>query len=123
LEGVVHVVNETTTGRRKKVYGVTQLGIQQLDAWLTQKPEESVMRNELLMKIFVSDEGHIPQLAAYVEEELEACKELTEILAGIKLSLNNMEGKQEQLWLLTLDYGERYLQMTIEWCQHALEIF
>jgi PadR family transcriptional regulator AphA len=121
-EGAVTIVEETTTGRHKKVYGVTPLGCEQLDSWLAQAPEESVMRNELLMKIFVSDETHIPQLVAYIEEELEASRRLTEVLAGIKTVVGSVEGNQARLWLLTLDYGERYIRMTREWCQHALNI-
>ncbi|GGF90749.1 hypothetical protein GCM10010912_39830 [Paenibacillus albidus] len=122
LEGSVSVVEETKTGRHKKVYGVTPQGCQQLDSWLAQAPGESVMRNELLMKVFVSDERNVPQLVSYIEEELETSKGFSEILEGIKAVVNNMEGNQAQLWLLTLEYGERYIQMTIEWCQHALNI-
>lgn len=120
-EGSVSVVEEAETGRRKIVYGVTQQGCDQLDAWLALPPEEPVMRNELLMKQFVSEERHIPQLAASIEEELEASEQLTAVLAGINASVPGGHNKQTQLWLLTLDYGERYLRMTIEWCQHALE--
>lgn len=120
-EGAVSVVEEAETGRRKIVYGVTQQGCDQLDAWLAMPPEESVMRNELLMKLFVSEERHIPQLVTFIEEELEACEQLTATLAGIKASVPGGESQQAQLWLLTLDYGERYLRMTIEWCQHALK--
>jgi len=122
LEGAVSVVEETETGRRKIVYGVTQQGCDQLDAWLALPPEESVMRNELLMKLFVSEERHIPQLVTFLEEELEASERMTAVLAGIKSSVPNGNSKQGQLWLLTLDYGERYLRMTIEWCQHALAL-
>jgi DNA-binding PadR family transcriptional regulator len=120
-EGAVSVVEIAETGRRKIVYGITGQGCDQLDSWLALKPEESVMRNELLMKIFVSEERHIPQLVAFLEEELEASEQYAAILAGIKASIPGGESKQAQLWLLTLDYGERYLRMTIEWCQHALE--
>lgn len=120
-EGYVSVVEEAETGRRKIVYGVTRQGCEQLDSWLALPPEESVIRNELLMKLFVSDERHIPQLVAFLEEELEESERLTAMLAGIKASVPDRESKQVQLWLLTLDYGERYLRMTIEWCQHALE--
>lgn len=120
-EGLVSVVEEAETGRRKIVYGVTQQGCEQLDSWLALRPEESVIRNELLMKLFVSDERHIPQLVTFLEEELEESERLTAMLAGIKASVPDRESKQVQLWLLTLDYGERYLQMTIEWCRHALE--
>lgn len=122
LEGAVSVVEETETGRRKIVYGVTQQGCDQLDAWLAQPPEESVMRNELLMKLFVSEERHIPQLVTFLEEELEASERMTAVLAGIKANVPSGNSKQGQLWLLTLDYGERYLRMTIEWCQHALAL-
>ncbi|MEN1986235.1 MULTISPECIES: PadR family transcriptional regulator [Paenibacillus] len=120
-EGYVSVVEEAETGRRKIVYGVTRQGCEQLDSWLALPPEESVIRNELLMKLFVSDERHIPQLIAFLQEELEESERLTAMLAGIKASVPDKESKQAQLWLLTLDYGERYLRMTIEWCQHALE--
>ncbi|CAH1191379.1 PadR family transcriptional regulator [Paenibacillus sp. JJ-223] len=120
-EGYVSVVEEAETGRRKIVYGVTRQGCEQLDSWLALPPEESVIRNELLMKLFVSDERHIPKLIAFLQEELEESERLTAMLAGIKASVPDRESKQAQLWLLTLDYGERYLRMTIEWCQHALE--
>lgn len=122
LEGYVSVVEEAETGRRKIVYGITQEGCNQLDSWLTQPPMEPVMRNELLMKLFVSDERNVPQLVAFLKEEIEASERLTAMLAGIKASVPGADRKQAQLWLLTLDYGERYLQMTIEWCHHALAI-
>ena len=121
LEGSVSVVEEAETGRRKIVYGITEQGCDQLDSWLALPPEEPVMRNELLMKLFVSDERHIPQLITFLEEELIANEQLITMLAGIKASVPTGESKQAQLWLLTLDYGERYLRMTLEWCKHALE--
>ncbi|MEW4427904.1 PadR family transcriptional regulator [Paenibacillus pabuli] len=121
LEGSVSVVEEAETGRRKIVYGITEQGCDQLDSWLVLPPEEPVMRNELLMKLFVSDERHIPQLITFLEEELIANEQLITMLAGIKASVPTGESKQAQLWLLTLDYGERYLRMTLEWCKHALE--
>ncbi|MBB3114574.1 DNA-binding PadR family transcriptional regulator [Paenibacillus phyllosphaerae] len=121
-EGSVTVIEESETGRRKIVYGVTEQGCQQLDSWLMQAPEESTMRNELLMKIFVADERHIPQLLTYIEQELATCHQLRPLLTGIKASIPQDQGKQAQLWLLTLDYGERYLRMTIEWCEHALQL-
>jgi PadR family transcriptional regulator, regulatory protein AphA len=121
LEGSVSVVEEAESGRRKIVYGVTEQGCDQLDSWLALPPEESVMRNELLMKLFVSDERHIPQLVTFLEEELEASERLTAMLATIRTNVPDGKSKQAQLWLLTLDYGERYLRMTIEWCRHALE--
>ncbi|WP_068614649.1 PadR family transcriptional regulator [Paenibacillus tuaregi] len=122
LEGAVKIVEETTSGRQKKVYGVTEQGCDQLDSWLAQAPEEPVMRNELLMKVFVAKESQIPQLMSYIKAELEGSRGVLEVLAGINAAVNSMESKQAQLWLLTLDYGERYIRMTIEWCEHALNI-
>ncbi|MGF7033620.1 DNA-binding PadR family transcriptional regulator [Paenibacillus mucilaginosus] len=122
LDGAVTVVEETTKGRPKKVYGITQPGREQLDSWLAQAPEEPVMRNELLMKIFVSDERHVPHLVSYLEEELEASQRLSAMLAGIKAMVEPKEGHQARLWLLTLEYGERYVRMTGDWCQFALNI-
>lgn len=122
VEGAVAIVEETTTGRPKKVYGVTPQGCEQLDAWMALPPEEPVMRNELLMKIFVSDERHVPQLVTYLEEEIEACARLSDVLTGIKAMVNQTEGNQARLWLLTLDYGEMYIRMTRKWCEHALLI-
>ncbi|MFB9328254.1 PadR family transcriptional regulator [Paenibacillus aurantiacus] len=121
-EGSVSIVEETTTGRQKKVYDITPQGVEQLDAWLTQAPGEPVMRNELLMKIFVSDEGHIPNMVAYLEEERATSLHFLGVLAGIKAMITETDGQQSRLWLLTLDYGERYLRMTIEWCEHALDV-
>ena len=121
-EGAVSIVEESETGRRRIVYGVTPQGCEQLDAWLTQTPEESVMRNELLMKMFVSQERQIPQLIAFLEAELEESARSIAILAAIRAGVPSGQGKSSQLWLLTLDYGERYVQMTMEWCRHALEV-
>jgi len=120
-DGDVEVVEEAATGRKKIVYGMTPQGRDRLDAWLVVPPEESVMRNELLMKIFVSEERQIPQLIDFLQAELAAAEELAAMLAGIKASVPAEAGKQSQLWLLTLDYGERYLRMTTEWCRHALD--
>ncbi|MDF2879304.1 MAG: PadR-like family transcriptional regulator [Clostridia bacterium] len=107
--GSVFVLEETTNGRLKKVYGVTQLGRDRFHEWISQKPEEAVMRNELLMKIFVCDERHIPMLIEYVQEEETECKGLIDILAGIENEIDKLpiETSQKQLWVLTLDYGYR----------------
>ncbi|MFC4101370.1 PadR family transcriptional regulator [Paenibacillus xanthanilyticus] len=121
-EGAVSLLEETTTGRQKKVYGITTEGCGQLDAWLTQAPEEPVMRNELLMKLFVSDDRHLPNMIAYLEEERTAGKQMLDLLGGIKTMVTSVDNPQARLWLLTLDYGERYVRMTIEWCEHALDV-
>ncbi len=120
-EGYAEIVEESDTGRKKIVYGVTSQGREKLDSWLAVSPEEPVMRNELLMKMFVAEERQIPQLIEFLEAELAASEQLSGMLAGIKSSVPAGADRKTQLWLLTLDYGERYLRMTTEWCRHALD--
>ncbi|MCZ8521734.1 MULTISPECIES: hypothetical protein [Paenibacillus] len=49
------------------------------------------------MKIFVTDESHIPQLVNYIEQELEASQKLVHLIGGIQSSIPQDKGKQARI--------------------------
>ena len=124
----IMLVEDHPSGRRQKVYDITVAGKRMLKEWLSERPDEVVFRNELLLKVFLADKQHIKDLLSYIEAEEASCQEMLGIIQGIEVTMQhvvNQQGaksSQRELWLLTIDYGHRYLNMTIEWCKHAREV-
>jgi DNA-binding PadR family transcriptional regulator len=111
----------------RKVYSITDEGIRELKRWLESKPEIMPERNPLLLKVFFGRMANsealnkiIKGLRAHHKILLEQyATETTNIIshyAEVCSSPNDAS-----FWKLTLDFGQRYSKMVVEWCDYSLK--
>lgn len=110
----------------RKVYSVTDKGMKELTRWLVTRPAMAPERNPLLVKVFFGrmvNPGAIKKIIAgyqlHHKELLERYEtETAEVIRRYAQACNSPA--DEVFWKLTLDFGQRYSKMVLEWCDHAL---
>ncbi len=110
--GLVEGVDEPTGGRKRTVYSITDAGLAELQAWLTQPPETFELRDEGLLKLFFA--GALPPeeslttlraMRAHHEEKIEELREI--------------EPKAEAaggFTLMVLRGGIEFGEFFVDWC-------
>lgn len=110
----------------RKVYSITDMGMKELTRWLVSKPEITPERNPLLLKVFFGRMMHpealkkiISGCRQYHAQLLEQYdKETTNVIQCYAEACSSPE--EATFWKLTLDFGQRFSKMVVEWCDHAL---
>ena len=111
----------------RKVYSITDEGRNELKRWLVSKPEITPERNPLLLKVFFGrmvdaaalkgiiagyQRFHAKLLEQYDTETVNIIQHYAETCSA---------SADAAFWRLTLDFGQRYSQMVVEWCDHSLK--
>ncbi|MCA9128463.1 MAG: PadR family transcriptional regulator [Planctomycetales bacterium] len=137
-----------TSGRRtRNVYRITQQGQQLFDDWLAQPADLPIVRNELLLKFFLS--GRLPNKASlrivqnyqvHQQVILEDYRRSAAILGRaietgtypqeVMMLLNNdtrplntkQKARQCKFVLLTLRHGIMAVEARLAWCQEVMQV-
>ncbi len=112
----------------RKIYSITDTGMKELTHWLMSKPEITPERNPLLLKVFFgrmihpealkkiisgSQHYHMKLLEQYEKETASVIQHYAEVCSS---------PEDAAFWKLTLDFGQRFSKMVVEWCDHVLTI-
>lgn len=110
----------------RKVYSITDMGMKELTRWLVSKPEITPERNPLLLKVFFGrmmhpeslkkiisgfQQYHMKLLEQYGKETVSVIQRYAEVCSS---------PEDAAFWKLTLDFGQRFSKMVVEWCDHVL---
>jgi len=111
----------------RKVYSITDEGRRELTRWLFSKPDVMPERNPLLIKVFFGRMVHPEALTKIIEgyqryhsrllEQYES--ETGNVIQHYAETCNSPE--DSVFWKLTLDFGQRFSKMVVEWCDYVLE--
>lgn len=109
----------------KKVYGLTDLGRQQLAEWIDAECDLGPLREDILVKVFA---GHLvprPVLIRQIEEHRR--QHLKRLATYRELKSQNFEPSDQltfeaQCRYLTLQRGIRNEEDWIEWCEEAIDL-
>ena len=108
----------------RQVYALTDEGREALRTWVAAPARPEVPRNELLLKLFFGGqapaEANLRQIAerrGMCEKELEGYKAIEKRIRAAYQGCADLP-----YWLLTLNYGKRYTEVEIAWCDEAQEI-
>lgn len=109
----------------KKVYSVTQVGKQKLQEWIAQPCEPTIVKDDLLVKIFsghiVSEHTILQQLEHHRQAHIQKLSIYRELEQ--KYFQNPQQLSQSaKFQYLTLRKGIRYETQWVEWCNEAMEL-
>lgn len=108
----------------KNVFSITENGRTELKNWLGNFSYGN-LNSGLIMKVFFS--GEVP-VSANIERFEKLKKDAQENIEKYKLIYQIIEyysdlikaGEKSCYWRMTVDYGQRYNKMTIEWCDECI---
>jgi PadR family transcriptional regulator AphA len=125
-EGLAVKETVQTEGRpSKNVYSITDKGRKELDQWLLQPVEDQRPREELLLKIFFSENVPVSSLVEKLQAEKEKCQkyieEYRQIEHFLKTDEHTMNERGLPLWLMTLNYGKIWREGVIKWCDQTMK--
>lgn len=126
--GWVTFVIEPQEGKPdKKVYSITQEGMNVFKRWLRDFPEdmEETVRNEFLARIFFASHIDLPDLAyelrRFVRKQQEQLSAYRETEAHIK-ECREKGDPGAVFWHMTLRKGLKSTESAIEWAQECLQL-
>ena len=109
----------------KKLYQVTEFGVEKLKTWLLEPSEPMTIREELLVKVLAAKlipksvilqeierhrQIHSQQLSAYKEMEQQKFSDISQL------------SYEDKCLYVTLRCGIRYETYRIDWCKEAIEL-
>ena len=108
----------------RQVYALTDGGREALRAWVAAPARPEVPRNELLLKLFFGSQAPLEMNLRQIAERRRMCVEELEGYKAIEKRIRAAYHGRPDLpyWLLTLNYGKRYTEAEIAWCDEAQEI-
>ena len=116
-------VESKKVNRTKKIYSITSKGKKALTAWLKKEPQSTLVRNELLLKLFFGHNTdkrdnihHVIHRQKQVEAELASYKKLHEELNRV-----HKDSPHLKYWLITLNCGIKLSKAEFSWCKEALK--
>jgi len=112
----------------KKIYRVTSEGDREFQNWLNQAPEMPQAKDELLVKLFFGKFMDRETLIDHVKERRRRSRQFLEMADDIlkpgaqEYAIKGDAVNSLTFGRLTLDFGKRRAQMTIEWCDGVLKL-
>lgn len=105
------------------VYTITPKGKNELNEWLNQPVDDMKFRNELLLKLFFSQKIPIDETINKLQTEYEKSAKLLSEYSEVQKHIleDNDDPYVKQLWLLTLNFGKAYSEMTQKWCTDSID--
>lgn len=110
----------------KNVYSITESGRAELLRWLADDDIGLKNKIPLLMKVFFLGELSTEQSIEYFQRVKEYCGQLLKNLESVPQYINtysDMIGQQDKglYWQMTLEYGQRCMEMQMKWAQDCID--
>jgi DNA-binding PadR family transcriptional regulator len=111
-----------TSGRTRRVYAITRAGRQAVRRWLREPDPPSVLRLEILLKLFFGSQAGAATNLRRVEAHRELQRERIEKYRAItrELRAENSDHPDLPYWLMTVRYGEKQARAAIDWCDETI---
>ncbi len=111
-----------STNRNKKNYSITKLGHEVLATWLESAPQKTLVRNELLLKLFFAENTAPAVTIEHLRDFQNNTVTQREILEQIyqeELESAHLS-PHAKFWLLTLEYGIELAKAQSKWSKKAI---
>lgn len=122
-EGLVHARRDTGAGRERIEYTITARGRKELAQWLSSASTPQPVRNELLLKVFLSTPDSLSALADDIRGQAQIYSALLSQYGQFETQIEAVAPAplQARLWKLTLRLGELVAEARHTWCEEALQ--
>ncbi|HVV67704.1 MAG TPA: PadR family transcriptional regulator [Patescibacteria group bacterium] len=110
--------------RIKKIYSITTKGRNELSNWLKKEPQATLVRNELLLKLFFGKNMEAKDNLHHVIHSQKALEEEINTFLKIRKKLIHEYNQSPHLkyWLITLDFGLRTAKAQLTWCKETIKV-
>jgi PadR family transcriptional regulator AphA len=112
-----------SSSRIKKIYTITPKGQDVLNEWLEKKPQESLVRNEFLLKLFFAKNISKEKIISHLEDFINDQKASLGTFDNINKQLMQIESPHRPYWLASLNYGIAATKAELEWAQSTILAF
>lgn len=114
----------------KRVYSLTQAGVEELQDWLSNPGKDIAdaltSRNPFLMRLFFSgeigEEQTVLMLKKYRQECIAFLASFEDVYQEIERSARGELAKEKKYWALTARYGEMLGQTALEWAEESIKV-
>lgn len=114
----------------RKVFTITGAGKRELLEWLAVPQTNSLfyMRNSFLMQVFFSGERSKSDFIETLDQFSASCQQqINDTTIQWQQSIQSMQSKitepeKSVFWLLTAEFGQRYLKSCIEWAESSKKL-
>ncbi len=124
-EGLVRAKPSSGSGRRQRtVYALTATGRRQLREWLRKPPQRELVRNEILLKLYLGPELGVDTALEHLarfENSQRAFLELMELFEQ-EIEATAESDEQELFWKITLSSGRHVVRARIAWCDESRRV-
>ena len=123
-DGLAEVEESAGEGRPvRKVYRLTDAGLDRLVAWIAQSPRPQVPRNDLLLRIFFGVQGGPAVVMQHLHEFVAEQRRLHAHYEGILAQVEAMRAANRgaPYWRLTVRYGLLQTEALIAWAEESLQ--
>ena len=120
-EGLIAVVEHGPRGRR--TYAITEAGRVQLRQWMLAAPDESLVRHEFVLRLFLLSTLEVPEARALLQQQVADSMREAERLRGVveRTDPRNTPTAPAPFGRLAAGYGLRYYEMLRDWALWALD--
>jgi len=110
--------------KERKVYQITSAGRKKLKDWLLEAVEHYPARNELLLKLFYSQNISKSQSIKHIKQHAEDCKKMLELYSDIEKRLIEKvkNGERSVYFLVTVLAGTKLVRTEIDWCKDSIKL-
>lgn len=123
LKLVCSTLDEASGARHKRVFAITEKGMQALKQWLESDCELALYREEFLLQLSLGQHLSSPslkrKLEVYQHSTLEKLKQVNDIINHIKQ--DHAEKADQPYLLLTYDHIKTVIEAKITWCEKVLK--
>ena len=109
-------VEHQTSGPDRKIYSLTDSGLQHLERWLRQPAQDFSMRDEVALRLDLAADANPALTQGMLEREIDRCNERLE---GFAASDEGAElGSFEAM---STEWSKIYLQARVKWLEECIE--
>lgn len=107
----------------KNLYNITDKGKDYFMDWLKNKAGYEKIRHELLLKVFFGSYSTSEENISKLRQEKRLHEDLLEKYENLEKHMQSDHEQRDDIkyWEMTLDFGRRYSEMVIKWCDDMTE--
>jgi len=123
-EGLIVAGENSSSGRQKQLYSLTEAGHDRLRSWLAVPYRDDPPRDEFLLKLFFGRAARPSVSIAHVLEFRRKNRQMLAALERLESLGRERSGHHPHFpfWMLTLSYGLSQVRASLEWSESALAV-